>query len=127
MSPHLHLTPQENIGIVDQDAGTDIATIPVPAVTVDQLVFGGSLYFPQTGADVPIILTIDTEGHDPLVLKGARRALATGLVAYVEFEYHGTPPAHVLVSGTPRAAQPVRSCWPESGSLDPFCVCVCVW
>ena len=33
------------------------------------------------------VLSIDTEGNDPLVLQGARRTLADK-VGYVEFEYH---------------------------------------
>ena len=34
------------------------------------------------------ILGIDTEGNDPLVLDGARDTLASGIVRYLEFEYH---------------------------------------
>jgi hypothetical protein len=79
---------QEDIGIISEAGGS--ATLAVPALTIDQLVFGGSAHFPDPLIpDVPTVLTVDTEGHDPLVLQGAARTLATGRVAYVEFEYHG--------------------------------------
>lgn len=56
---------------------------PVNATTVDRLV---------AGRKPPTILSVDTEGHDPLVLDGANATLASGGVAYVEFEYHNKGP-----------------------------------
>ena len=48
-------------------------------------------------------LSIDTEGHDPLVLEGTRNLLAAGAVDVLEFEYHhkgywntSTPAGHHL-------------------------------
>jgi len=55
----------------------------VPTWTVDDLVRN------WTG-DKSLIdyLEIDTEGHDPIVLKGARQMLKTGLVRILRYEYH---------------------------------------
>lgn len=36
-----------------------------------------------------LILKIDAEGYDPLVLLGARHALAKRVFAIITFEYHG--------------------------------------
>ena len=39
------------------------------------------------GGAAPAILSVDAEGNDPLVLRGAARALASGRVRYLEFEH----------------------------------------
>ena len=39
------------------------------------------------GGAVPPFLTIDAEGNDPLVLRGANATLASGRVRYLEFEH----------------------------------------
>lgn len=55
----------------------------VPGWTVDDLVRN------WTGNTHPIdYLEIDTEGHDPIVLKGAQHTLHSGLARMVRFEYH---------------------------------------
>lgn len=59
-------------------------TVPVRATTVDKL----SDHY----ATIPDILSIDTEGHDALVLLGAARTLASGKIKYIEFEYHQFEP-----------------------------------
>ena len=48
-------------------------------VTVDGLVDE------QLGGDPPEVLLVDSEGHDPMVLRGAERSLASGRVHYLEF------------------------------------------
>ena len=54
----------------------DVRVTPVDAMVAAD--FGGA---------VPPFLTIDAEGNDPLVLRGAARALASGRVRYLEFEH----------------------------------------
>ena len=58
----------------------------VPATTVDALVATHLRGRP------PSVLSIDTEGFDPLVLRGAAQTLASGRVGYLEFEYHRYAP-----------------------------------
>lgn len=53
----------------------------VRAVTVDELLLEEQM--PHVS-----LLTIDTEGHDALVIEGARQALSERRVAALEFEYH---------------------------------------
>jgi len=55
--------------------------VPVNQVTVDQL-------FAKRGFKNVDVLTIDTEGHDPSVIKGAEQALKKGLVRFLIFEVH---------------------------------------
>jgi len=58
------------------DEGIDVATFTVPATTLDELL-----------ADRPArFLKIDVEGHEPAVLRGARRVLASGQIQYVLIE-----------------------------------------
>jgi len=71
-----------------EDAGINHATnsaqwkkVPVDQVTVDQL-------FAQHAFKTVDVLTIDTEGHDPTVIKGAEKALQKGLVRFLVFEVH---------------------------------------
>lgn len=66
----------EVLGINQSSAGL---TVPVPAKTVDDILVD----FGLTKLD---ILTIDVEGADPAVLRGATKALS--LARYVEFEVH---------------------------------------
>ena len=58
--------------------GTKYPVVNVPAQTVDVLV-------ERRRRPVEVLL-IDVEGHDPNVLKGATRTLASGTVGYIEFE-----------------------------------------
>lgn len=58
----------------------------VPATTVDALVATHLRGRP------PSVLSVDTEGFDPLVLRGAAQTLASGRVGYLEFEYHRYAP-----------------------------------
>ena len=85
----------ENNGLVDEEAnskGTSKGGVQphqvqsVRAETVDSLV--------RSFMDgvAPAILTIDTEGFDPLVLQGARETLGSGRVHYLEFEVHEKGP-----------------------------------
>ncbi|KAG8467868.1 hypothetical protein KFE25_006920 [Diacronema lutheri] len=76
----------------------------VAALTIDQLVYGPPLspaarLARSAGENIsaagaarkprpPLVLSIDTEGHDALVLSGANRTLSSGRLAYIEFEYH---------------------------------------
>ena len=56
--------------------GVDIASFSVPARTLDDLL-----------GDRPVrFLKIDVEGHEPAVLRGARRVLASGQIEYVLIE-----------------------------------------
>lgn len=57
------------------------ATVPVRQTTVDLLLKEHQL----SKVD---ILTIDTEGHDPAVLRGAQGALSEGRVRFLVFEVH---------------------------------------
>ena len=56
----------------------------VTAITVDQFIHAHKRR--------PDILSVDTEGHDALVLLGAARALSSGSIKYLEFEYHEVGP-----------------------------------
>lgn len=66
-----------------QPPSNDPASIRVPGWTVDDLVrnWTGSL-------ETIDYLEIDTEGHDPVVLKGAQRLLENKLIRILRFEYH---------------------------------------
>lgn len=55
--------------------------VPVAQVTVDQLM-------EQRGFKTVDVLTIDTEGHDPSVIKGAETTLKYGKVRLLVFEVH---------------------------------------
>jgi FkbM family methyltransferase len=57
----------------------DVATLSVPATTLDELLGDRSVRF----------LKIDVEGHEPAVLRGAGRALASGQIEYVLIELAG--------------------------------------
>eukprot|EP00947_MAST-08B_sp_MAST-8B-sp1_P005436 g5436.t1 len=71
---------------------------PVKTITIDGLSRGISLGVATattataTTTTRPIskidILSIDAEGHDPAVLRGARGMLAAHRVRYIEFEHH---------------------------------------
>mmetsp|Transcript_11066 Transcript_11066/g.37671 ORF Transcript_11066/g.37671 Transcript_11066/m.37671 type:complete len:366 (-) Transcript_11066:143-1240(-) len=80
------------IGITTRRGQAGARRVWVPTVTVDELVFGFSADRPavvkQADLRVPAVLTVDTEGNDALVLQGATKTLASGLVGAVEFEYH---------------------------------------
>ena len=54
----------------------------VTTTTVDHLM-------EAQGLDTIDLLTIDAEGHDALVLRGAARSLAARRIQVLEFEYHG--------------------------------------
>ena len=56
---------------------------PVRQLTIDHLVRTRNLSYVDS-------LIIDTEGHDPLVLRGADRTLRQHKVGTLEFEYHYT-------------------------------------
>ena len=60
--------------------------VAVRAVSVDALVRE------YLGGAAPAILTIDTEGSDALVLRGAAATLASGGVGFLEFEFHEVGP-----------------------------------
>jgi len=67
----------------------------VPATTVDALVATHLRGRP------PSVLSIDTEGFDALVLRGAAQTLASGRVGYLEFEYHRYAPwLHMQLNAT---------------------------
>jgi len=73
---------EETVGIttkVGAKAGATSRKVPIPLSTVDRL--SAKLGLPRVD-----ILTIDTEGADPDVLRGARSTLAS--VRYLEFEVH---------------------------------------
>lgn len=71
---------REDLQILDKQ---EPETVLVQAITVDKL---ASHY------TTPNILSIDTEGHDALVLLGAAGSLASGKIKYIEFEYHSNEP-----------------------------------
>jgi hypothetical protein len=66
----------------------------VPLVTVDEIVSKLSDEGQQFPSNVRRrnvmvdMLMIDTEGHDPLVLQGARKLLAQNRIRSIVFEYH---------------------------------------
>lgn len=64
---------------------------PITLVTVDDLVYS-TMNNHDHHNHIPTVLTVDTEGYDAHVLLGAARTLASGHVAYIEFEYHSYPP-----------------------------------
>ena len=55
-----------------------VSVVDVPALTVDAVA-------ERRGRPVEVLL-IDAEGHDPNVMKGAARTLASGTIGYLEFE-----------------------------------------
>ena len=59
-----------------------VGDVAVRAVSVDAIVRE------HMGGAAPAILTIDTEGSDALVLRGAAETLASGRVGFLEFEFH---------------------------------------
>merc|ERR1719160_878602 len=81
------LFPDVEVGI--EDSGINgagslsklVAQVPVPQVTVDQLLT-------KHGFKTVDVLTIDTEGHDPLVIQGAATAFRNGMVRFLVFEVH---------------------------------------
>jgi len=72
----------EQNSIVDGAASGTSSLTELPLVTVDALLN-------ERGISRVDLLTIDTEGHDALVLEGAMEALRSRRVRLVEFEYHG--------------------------------------
>lgn len=60
---------------------SDCSNVEVPVDSVDN-------FMSVRGMKRLDALFVDTEGHDPAVLDGARRLLDNGLVRYVEFEVH---------------------------------------
>lgn len=60
--------------------------VNVRATTIDELVRR------DMGGKVPQILSIDAEGFDGLVLRGANQTLRAGGLEYIEFEYHNIGP-----------------------------------
>jgi len=74
----------------DEEAGIDKKAtrlsgtkhlVSVPLITVDQLLA-------DYGLKTVDVMTIDTEGHDPSVIKGAETALRNGMVRLLIFEIH---------------------------------------
>ena len=58
---------------------------PIPMVTVDAL----TTMFPSPHTRIVDVLSIDTEGHDALVLQGAMQGIQKRRFRVIEFEYHG--------------------------------------
>lgn len=63
----------------DSDAAEGPSEL-VPTVTLDD-------YCQREGLSTIDLVKIDTEGHEPFVLEGARRLLQTGAIQRVQFEY----------------------------------------
>jgi FkbM family methyltransferase len=76
----------EGFGVFSQK-GHSGPTAPVNTATIDEIAFGSPEADP-----LPTVITVDAEGLDALILLGAARTLASGDVAYIEFEYHSKPP-----------------------------------
>lgn len=72
------------------DANGDSQILPVPAVTLDGLVAGGTIDPDQVG-----VLWIDVQGHETHVLRGASRLLARGVPTVLEYW-----PSELARSGT---------------------------
>eukprot|EP00415_Alexandrium_ostenfeldii_P000510 UN0510 len=72
-------TEQGSLSRGTKNGSLPYATTPVPLMTVDRIM--QDLQLPKID-----ILTIDTEGFDPAVLKGAKTALRS--TRYLEFEVH---------------------------------------
>jgi len=84
------LFPDQKVGTEDSGIdhlgggarnGNAVPQVPVVQVTVDGLIA-------QRGFKTVDVLTVDTEGHDPTVLKGAENALRNGTVRLLVFEVH---------------------------------------
>ena len=72
---------QPNITAGHEGSGISTRGIKIPMVTVDQIVEERKL-------ESIDLLSIDTEGHDAPVLRGATTTLKKRLAKVVEFEYH---------------------------------------
>jgi hypothetical protein len=60
----------------------------VRVTTVDSVLMSSSATLPIGGTSDSLVLTIDAEGFDSRVLRGAAAALRRGDVTILEFEYH---------------------------------------
>eukprot|EP00614_Pseudopedinella_elastica_P028723 CAMPEP_0172617080 /NCGR_PEP_ID=MMETSP1068-20121228/70021_1 /TAXON_ID=35684 /ORGANISM="Pseudopedinella elastica, Strain CCMP716" /LENGTH=150 /DNA_ID=CAMNT_0013422747 /DNA_START=760 /DNA_END=1209 /DNA_ORIENTATION=+ len=79
----------ERAGIQEHGTGEHVAagsSERIRVTTVDEIVSQ------EMGGAFPSLLSIDTEGHDALVLQGAANTLRSGKLNYVEFEYHEVGP-----------------------------------
>ena len=74
--------PAADLKIGHEQAGIQSHGISVAMVTVDQIVT-------ERKVKTIDLLSIDTEGHDATVLRGASKTLERRLAKVVEFEYHG--------------------------------------
>lgn len=83
---------EEGAGVFNLKAGRYKKMIPINTSTVDQLTFGPE----NPNGVIPTVISVDAEGLDALVLLGAARSLASGGVAYVEFEYHHKHPWDII-------------------------------
>jgi FkbM family methyltransferase len=86
---------QENLGLSSGVVTTQRAKdVQVDVITIDKLVEDRNL-------DHVDVLTIDTEGHDPAALQGARKTLREKGVGLLVFEVHqdilGTPWSHTTL------------------------------
>lgn len=68
-------------GFVGQNPGKGKTTIEIPSITVDDFVKENNLRIID-------ILSIDTEGFDPLVLEGAHEVISNQKAKTIFFEYH---------------------------------------
>ena len=76
--PHLPRPGHEYQGVATKGA-------PIPMITIDSI----TTMLPAPDTDVVDILSIDTEGHDALVLQGATTGISRHAFRVIEFEYHG--------------------------------------
>lgn len=101
---------QENLGLSSAVAPTERRgeDVQVEVTTVDKLVEDRNL-------DHVDVLTIDTEGHDPAVLQGARKTLREKGVGLLVFEVHQD------IKGTPWSKTTLHSVVEELASLNFDC------
>ncbi|GMH75325.1 hypothetical protein TL16_g06723 [Triparma laevis f. inornata] len=74
--PDTNRVGAENLGITDEVTNTKVQTTTVDAI------------FEEYQLKEIDVLSIDTEGYDPLVLSGASETLKQRKARYVEFEFH---------------------------------------
>jgi len=72
---------------LESSSGNQTSSRMLPRVTLDE-------YFAAHGMEHVDYVSVDTEGHDLLVLRGLAQALARGAVDFLEFEFSGR--AHLL-------------------------------